>query len=84
MLEVHSSLYENTVAKSVANLIDQLRLLRCFYPELYEVSGFVFPKLPKENADGSVISNLTCVTQVKVLWDNFRFKVKFRVLKKMK
>ena len=81
-LEVHSSLYENTIAKSVANLIDQLRLLRCYYPEFYEVYGFVFPKLPKKTADGRIISNSACVTQVKVLWDNFRFKVEFDILRK--
>ena len=81
-LEVHSSLYENTLAKSVANLIDQLRLLRCFYPEFYEVYGFVFPKLPKETYDGHIISNSACVTQVKVLWDNFLFKVEFDILRK--
>ena len=83
-LEVHSGReYINTVAKSVANLIDQLRLLRCFYPNVVKVSGFVFPKLPKINKEGSVIDkNLSCVTQVEVCWENFHFQVRFKVLRK--
>ena len=83
-LEVHSGReYINTVAKSVANLIDQLRLLRCFYPNVVKVSGFVFPKLPKINWNGLVIDkNLSCVTQVEVHWENFHFQVRFKVLRK--
>ena len=76
-MEVHSGSadydYINTVAKSVANLIDQLRLLRCFYPKLVKVSGFVWPKRAKY---------LTCVTQVDVHWEDFRFYVDFNVLEK--
>ena len=83
-LEVHSGReYINTVAKSIANLIDQLRLLRCFYPNVVKVSGFVFPKLPKINSNGSVVDkNLSCVTQVEVHWENFHFQVRFKVLRK--
>ena len=79
-MEVHSGsadyVYINTVAKSVANLIDQLRLLRCFYPKLDKVSGFVWPKKAK------VRKYLTCVTQVDVHWEDFRFYVNFDVLEK--
>ena len=82
-LEVHSGReYINNVAKNVANLIDQLRLLRCFYPNVVKVSGFVFPKLPKINWNGSVDKNLSCVTQVEVQWENFHFQVRFKVLRK--
>lgn len=74
-MEVHSGSgehdYINTVAKSVANLIDQLRLLRCFYPKFDKVSGFVWPK-----------KYLTCVTQVDVHWEDFQFYVNFNVLEK--
>ena len=79
-MEVHSGSadydYINTVAKSVANLIDQLRLLRCFYPKLDKVSGFVWPKRAK------VCKYLTCVTQVDVHWEDFQFYVNFNVLEK--
>lgn len=64
--------YINTVAKSVANLIDQLRLLRCFYPKFDKVSGFVWPKRAKKS----------CVTQVDVHWEDFQFYVNFNVLEK--
>ena len=74
-MEVHSGSgehdYINTVAKSVANLIDQLRLWRCFYPKVDKVSGFVLPK-----------KYLTCVTQVDVHWEDFQFHVNFNVLEK--
>ena len=81
-LEVHSGEYINTVAKSVANLIDQLRLLSCFYPHLSMVSGFVFPKLSKRDDNDKITDNLSCVTQVDVEWVDLEFKVNFKVLDK--
>ena len=81
-LEVHSGQYSNTVAKSVANLIDQLRLLSCFYPHLSKVSGFVFPKLSKRDDDDKITDNLSCVTQVDVEWVDLNFEVNFKVLDK--
>ena len=77
-MEVHSGSgehdYINTVAKSVANLIDQLRLWRCFCRKFDKVSGFVWPKRGKKY--------LTCVTQVDVHWEDFQFYVNFNVLEK--
>ena len=47
LIKVHSSSYPNTVAKSAANAIDQLRLLRVFSLDISKISSFVFPKFAK-------------------------------------
>ena len=69
----HSSSLLNTVAKCIANVINQLRILRCYY-KIKEVSGYVFPKLP--NKDGKCM-NKTIVTRVDVQWEGLEFRVLF-------
>ena len=68
-LEVHSYLYENTITKKCCQPNRSTPFITLLlYPDIHEVSGFVFPKLPEETVDGSIISNSMCVTQVKVLF----------------
>lgn len=64
-LEVHSGKQYINIAKSIANVVDLLRLLHCFYPDVAKGSGFVFTNLPKMNLAGSVMDkNISCVTQL--------------------
>ena len=71
------------MAKSVSNVIDQVRLLRCFYPQLSKLSGFVFPKMAQLDEKGEVKKpNQSCVTQVDVEWMDLTFEVEFNVLEK--
>ena len=79
-LEVHSSPYNNTVAKAVANTIDQLRLFRS-YSDDFKVSSFVFPKLAQMDSEGKVVNNnKTCVTKVDIEWKDMVFCVSFECL----
>ena len=70
ILEVHSSPYKNSVSKTAADVLDQLRLLRCFDKDIEECVGFTFPKYPTATA-----GNETCVTKVTVSFKKFRFLV---------
>ena len=45
ILEIHSSPYKNTVSQTAADVIDQLRLLRCFNENIQECVGFTFPEV---------------------------------------
>ena len=68
ILEVHSSPYKYSVAKTAVDVIDQLRLLRCFDANISKCVGFTFPKFSKDN-----IENKTCVTKVTVSFKDFKF-----------
>ena len=75
--EVHSSgPYVNSLSKTVADLIDQLRLLRCFNSEAIDKCvGFTFPTYPTEEKQF-----LECVTVVTVMFKDFRFCVSMQKL----
>ena len=78
MIEVHSQNYCDTVAKTVANTIDQLRLFRLYSTDVDTVSSFVFPRFAKMDRNGRVMSrNEYCVTQVNVKWKQMLFTVDF-------
>ena len=78
MIEVHSQNYCDTVAKTVANTIDQLRLFRLHSTDVDMVSSFVFPRFTKMDHNGRVMSrNEYCVTQVNVKWKQMLFTVDF-------
>ena len=78
MIEVHSQNYCGTVAKTVANTIDQLRLFRLYSTDVDTVSSFVFPRFAKMDRNGRVMScNKYCVTQVNVKWKQMQFIVDF-------
>ena len=71
ILEVHSSPYKNSVSKTAADVLDQLRLLRCFDKDhIDKCVGFTFPKYPTET-----LNNKTCVTKVTVSFKGFEFFV---------
>ena len=53
------------MSKTVVNVLDQFRLLRCFNPDIPECVGFTFPKY----------SDKTFVTKVKVSFEQFKFAV---------
>ena len=72
LLEVHSSPYKNSVSKTAVDVIDQLRLLRSFNPHIHECSGFTFPKYREPSF----------VTEVRVTFSGFRFKVSLQPLKR--
>ena len=55
----------STAAKSVSNLIDQLRCLRNFL-NLASVIGYVIPS-----------SKMTCAMAIEVSWENLQFRTKF-------
>jgi hypothetical protein len=65
ILEVHSSPYVNSVSQTAADVIDQLRLLRCFTVDITTCVGFTFPKYKIK----------TCVTKVTVSFSDFRFAI---------
>ena len=73
ILEVHSDNYRNTVSQTAADLIDQLRLLRCFCRNIVQCVGFTFPKYPDLKASAP---NKSCVTKVVVSFESFRFVVR--------
>lgn len=58
------------MAKTVADIIDQLRLLRCFDTNISKCVGFTFPKFSSNNAE-----NKTCVTKVTVSFKDFQFRI---------
>lgn len=64
IIEVHSSPYENTITKSI---IDLLRLCMMYNHNFAQYTTFAFPKLPKS---GQSESNKQCVVTVRVTWDN--------------
>lgn len=64
ILEIHSSPYKNFVSRTAANVLYQLRLVRCFHPDVKECVGFTLPKYGEK----------TCVTKVTV-----SFKVNQRI-----
>ena len=68
ILEIHSSPYKYSVAKTAADVIDQLRLLRCFDANIRKCVGFTFPKFSTDSAE-----NKTCITKVTVSFKDFRF-----------
>ena len=71
--DVHSSKYNDTLAKCAANTIDQLRLFRSLTkPVLNKISNFVFPKEGVKE----------WVTKVDVEWVNMKFQVQFTCLDK--
>ena len=71
IIEVHSSPYVNTLLQTAADVIDQLRLLRCFNANITECVGFTFPKY----AGGNDIQNKSCVTKVCVSFENYQFNI---------
>ena len=70
ILEVHSSPYKHSVAKTADGLINQLRLLRCFDSNIDKCVGFTFPKFASGNSD-----NRSFVTKVTVSFKNCRFQI---------
>ena len=70
IIEVHSSPYERTLAKTAADVIEQLRLLRCFNKNIEECVGFAFPKYEIK----------TCVTKVSVSFKKFKFVIQLQAL----
>ena len=77
ILEIHSSPYKNTVSQTATDVIDQLRLLRCFDANIQKCVGFTFPKYPTDNC-----SNQTCVTKVTVSFQKFKFVITLTPLQK--
>ena len=75
IIEVHSSPYVNTLLQTAADVIDQLRLLRCFNANITECVGFTFPKYA-----GNGIQNESCVTKVCVSFENYRFNIRLSPL----
>ena len=71
IIEVHSGIYKNSVAKAAMDVLDQLRLLRCFDQNIVQCIGFTFPKYPQGSSN-----NKTCVTKVVVSFESFRFIVR--------
>ena len=71
ILEVHSDVYKNSVAKTAMDVLDQLRLLRCFDRNIVQCIGFTFPKYPQGSKN-----NKACVTKVMVSFESFRFVVR--------
>ena len=53
---------------SAADVIDQLRLLRCFDANIRKCVGFTFPKFSTDSAE-----NKTCIIKVTVSFKDFRF-----------
>jgi len=75
ILEVHSSPYQKSLAKTAVVVLEQLRLLRCFNWNIPECVGFTFPKY-------SVKSFVTKVT-VSFDIDNIQyFVLRFMPVKK--
>ena len=70
ILEEHSSPYKNSVSQTAVDVLEQLRLLRCFNRNIAECVGFTFPKYPTDSD-----SHKTCVTKVTVRFQNFQFAV---------
>ena len=70
IVEVHSNDYRITVSQTTVDLIDQLRLLRCFNRNISKCVGFAFPKYPEGSAP-----NKSCVTKVVVSFERFKFVV---------
>ena len=70
MLEVHSSPYKNSVSHTAADVLEQLRLLRCFNNTIKECVGFTFPNF----------NNKTCVTKVTVSFTDYKFVVRLTPL----
>ena len=70
IVEVHSSPYRNTVSQTAVDVLDQLRLLRCFNANIAECVGFTFPKYPTTTA-----SNDSFVTKVSVSYESFQFAI---------
>lgn len=67
-IEIHSrdsDSYENTVAKTIASCIDQLRLLRNMDPVVTAITGFTFPRAQCK----------MFVTKVVVRWEEWRFRI---------
>ena len=71
IIEVHSGIYKNSVSKTAMDVIDQLRLLRCFDRNIVRCIGFTFPKYPQGSK-----RNKTCVTKVVVSFESFRFIIR--------
>ena len=70
ILEVHSSPYKYSVAKTADGVINQLRLLRCFDSTIDKCVGFTFPKFANGNSD-----NRSFVTKVTVSFKNYQFQI---------
>lgn len=71
-VEVHSGKsYQNSVAKTVGVLLDQLRVLRNLDPSIKKVTGFTLPK----------IGTPTALTKITVAWHNFSFSIDITVAK---
>ena len=70
-IEVHSSPYKDSVSKTAVDVLDQLRLLCCFNPNIQECVGFTFPKY--------VVKSL--VTKVTVSFENIQFAIRLVPLK---
>ena len=71
IIEIHSGIYKNSVAKTAMDVLDQLQLLRCFDCNITHCIGFTFPKYPQGSNN-----NKTCVTKVTVSFESFRFIVR--------
>ena len=70
ILEVHSSPYKYSVAKTADGVINQLRVLRCFDSTIDKCVGFTFPKFASGNSD-----NRSFVTKVTVSFKNCQFQI---------
>ena len=68
---MHSSPYKHSVSQTVTDVIDQLRLFRCFDTSINKCVGFTFPKFASGNSE-----NRTCVTKITVSFINCRFYIR--------
>lgn len=85
MIEVQSQNYPNTIAKTVANTMDQLCLFCLHSTNVDTVSSFVFPRFTKRDHEGCVMFyNNYCVTQVNVKWKQMQFTVVFTYIDDVK
>jgi len=62
--------FKHSVNKTAADVLDQLRLLRCFDNTITQCVGFTFPKFA---TDGN--QNKSCVVKVTVSFKNFQFQI---------
>ena len=70
IVEVQSSLFKQSVCKTVVDLIDQLRLLRNYSTDISQCTGFTFPEF----------KGMECVAKVHVEWKDFSFHVDYTPL----
>ena len=63
------------MVQTAADVIDQLRLLRCFDTSINQCVGFTFPKFSSDNSE-----NRTCVTKVTVSFINCQFNIRLTPL----